>query len=495
MSKCNAFAATKSLNGIEFELFTQDELKAIHEATIDVLSEPGIQVSDANARAVFKENGCLVDEKTKIVKIPEFIVRRALQTAPSRFTLWARNKKYNTVMECGGKVHWTCFGTGVKMCNYLGPGKYETVDSVEQDIADIAKLCDWAENIDYYSLPVSARDWAGKGAQDVHEVFTPLTSTEKHYHDIDPVGENVETYWEVIKAYYGGNEEEALKKPIMSLLVCPTSPLELSSNACQVIMKGARNNMPVNVLSMAMSGGSSPVYLAGTLVTHNAEVLSGIVLAQITNPGTPVFYGSSTTTFDLKMGTAPVGSPELGLISAGVSKLAKFYGLPAFVAGAQTDAKVPDAQAGHEKTITTALAALAGSNTIYGSGMLELGMTFSMEQLVIDNDIIAMVKKAMEGIPVSEETLGVDQIKKVGIGNNFLALKKTRELVDLPSSPKLFDRKMFGDWYAAGAKDAADRAHETVVDVMKNHEVPAVDKDIYAAMKAIVDKADKEYKI
>ncbi|WNY29118.1 Glycine betaine methyltransferase [Methanimicrococcus stummii] len=334
MAKCNAFAATKALNGVEFELFTQDELKAIHEATMDVFMEPGIQVSDANARAVFKANGCEVDEKTQVVKIPEFVVRRALQTAPSRFTLWARNKKYNTVMECGGKVHWTCFGTGVKMTNYVAPGKYETVDSVEQDIADIAKLCDWAENIDYFSLPVSARDWAGKGAQDVHEVFTPLTSTEKHYHDIDPVGENVETYWEIIKAYYGGNEDEAVKKPIMSMLVCPTSPLELSSNACQVIMKGAQRGMPVNVLSMAMSGGSAPVYLAGTLVTHNAEVLAGIVLAQITNPGAPVYYGSSTTTFDLKMGTAPVGSPELGLISAGVSKLAKFYGLPAFVAGA-----------------------------------------------------------------------------------------------------------------------------------------------------------------
>lgn len=127
--------------------------------------------------------------------------------------------------------------------------------------------------------------------------------------------------------------------------------------------------------------------------------------------------------------------------------------------------------------------------------MLELGMTFSMEQLIIDNDIIAMVKKAMEGIVVTEETLGVDQIKKVGIGNNFLALKKTRELVNLPSSPKLFDRRMFGDWAAAGSKDVADRAHDTCVDVMKNHEVPAVDKDILAAMKAIVDKADKAFKI
>lgn len=118
-----------------------------------------------------------------------------------------------------------------------------------------------------------------------------------------------------------------------------------------------------------------------------------------------------------------------------------------------------------------------------------------MEQLVIDNDMIAMVKKAMEGIVVTEETLGVDQIKKVGIGNNFLALKKTRELIDLPSSPKIIDRKMFGDWAAGGSKDMASRAHDVVVDVMKNYEVPAIDSDILKAMQAIVDKADKDYKI
>jgi trimethylamine--corrinoid protein Co-methyltransferase len=119
----------------------------------------------------------------------------------------------------------------------------------------------------------------------------------------------------------------------MSMLVCPTSPLELSHNAAQVIIKGARYGIPVNVLSMAMAGGSSSVYLAGTLVTHNAEVLAGITLSQIANPGAKVWYGSSTTTFDLKRGTAPVGSPELGVISAAVAKLGQYYGLPVYVAG------------------------------------------------------------------------------------------------------------------------------------------------------------------
>jgi len=144
--------------------------------------------------------------------------------------------------------------------------------------------------------------------------------------------------------------------------------------------------------------------------------------------------------------------------------------------------------------MTCLLPALAGANTLYGAGMLELGMTFSMEQLVIDNDIIKMTKKAMKGIPVSTETLDVESIKKVGIGNNFLALKKTRMLVDYPSDPMLIDRMMFGDWEHAGSKDLATVANEKVLDVLKHHEVPPVDADLLKDMKAVVDRADKAFR-
>ena len=144
--------------------------------------------------------------------------------------------------------------------------------------------------------------------------------------------------------------------------------------------------------------------------------------------------------------------------------------------------------------MTCLLPALAGANTLYGAGMLELGMTFSMEQLVIDNDIIKMTKKAMQGIPVSTETLSVESIQKVGIGNNFLALKQTRLLVDYPSNPMLIDRRMFGDWAAAGSKDLAAAANEKVVDVLKNHVVPPIDADILKDMKAVVDKADRSFR-
>lgn len=332
MSEPN-YAARFPLQGVQLELFSEDDLRAIHYASMEVFLNPGVQVSDPEARAIFKEGGCEVDEASQIVKIPEYVVNRALFDAPSRFMLYGRDKKNTMEQEHKGKVHYIPFGTGVKMCNYVAPGKYQTVDSVEQDIADTAKVCDYLDEFSYMALTVSARDWAGKGAQDVHETLTPLMNTTKHFHHIDPVGENVEYYKGIVDAYYGGDSEAARKRPIMSMLVCPTSPLELSVNACQVIMKGARFGMPVNVLSMAMSGGSSPVFRAGTLVTHNAEVLAGIVLAQLVQPGAEVWYGSSTTTFDLRKGTAPVGAPELGIISAAVGKMGQFYGLPTYVAG------------------------------------------------------------------------------------------------------------------------------------------------------------------
>ena len=319
--------------GLKLTMFTQDDLESIDKATRDVLWNYGVQVSDDEARHIFEDNGCIVDYQTNMVRIPDFLLNRALASAPKTFYLYGRDDEHTVEQTWKGRVHFTNFGTGIQMCDYLGDNKYETRDSNDADLAKTAILCDWAEGISYFSLSVSARDWAGVGAEDVHELYTSIANTVKHFHHIDPVADHVKYYWEILKAYYGGDEKKARDRPLMSMLVCPTSPLELSYNACQVIIQGARYGIPVNVLSMAMAGASSSIHLAGTLVTHNAEILSGIILAELAKPGAAVFYGSSTTCFDLMHGTAPVGAPELGMISAGVAKLGQYYGLPVFVAG------------------------------------------------------------------------------------------------------------------------------------------------------------------
>ena len=152
---------------------------------------------------------------------------------------------------------------------------------------------------------------------------------------------------------------------------------------------------------------------------------------------------------------------------------------------------MPDSQAAHEKTITSLLPAIAGANSIYGSGMLELGQTFSMEQLVIDNDIIAMNFRAMEGIPVTDDTLAVAATKEVGVGNDFLGHITTMENFEMASNPAVFDRTMLGEWRANGSKNAVERAHDVVVDVMANYEVLPIEAETLAAMEAIVKKADE----
>ncbi len=327
------YPSTQSQNGIKFELFSDDEARKIDMATRDVLENYGVQVSDVEARQLFRDAGCEVCEETKIVKIPSYILDKALATCPSMYYLYGREDERKFPLEWKGKVHYTCFGTGIQVCDYKKHGEFQTRDSNEQDLANIAKLCDAMDGLSFFSLPVSARNWAGNGSEDVHEAYTSMKNTTMHFQHIDPVADNVKYYFEMVKAYYHGDEYKALNYPIMSMLVCPTSPLELSYNAAQCIIQGARYGIPVNVLSMAMAGGSSPVFLAGTLVTHNAEILSGIVLSQLAKPGAKIMYGSSTTTFDLKRGTAPVGSPELGLISAAVAKMGQYYGLPVFTAG------------------------------------------------------------------------------------------------------------------------------------------------------------------
>lgn len=144
--------------------------------------------------------------------------------------------------------------------------------------------------------------------------------------------------------------------------------------------------------------------------------------------------------------------------------------------------------------MTGILPAFAGANTIYGAGMLELGMTFSFEQLVIDNDIIAMIKKAMEGIPVDDDTLAIEAIKYIGVGNDFIGHPSTMDNIEVPSDPMIINRDMLGDWERAGKKDLAAVAHEIVEDVLKNHKVAEIPADILKEMEKAVDAADKAFR-
>jgi trimethylamine--corrinoid protein Co-methyltransferase len=304
-----------------------DALDKIHAATLDVLHSTGVRVDSQEALKILAREGCWVNTKTGVVRFPEHIVKQALATCPSQILLAGRNSERDFMMG-GREVGFTTFGTGVQVED-LETG--EIRDSTKADVAQIARITDALAHMDVLSSPVEARDKPGS-SHDLHMFEAVLMNCTKHYACEAENGRRMETMIEMAKVVTGG-AEELKRRPIFSMCACPTSPLQLIEEAADVIVVSARNGVPIDVLSMVMAGATSPISVSGALVTHNAEVLSGIVLAQAANPGAPVIYGSSSTTFDMRHGTAVVGVPEMAMISAAAADLANFYGLPSYVAG------------------------------------------------------------------------------------------------------------------------------------------------------------------
>lgn len=308
-------------------MFSDDELYSIHLATLEVLEKSGIKVESNEALEIFDAGGAIVDKNTHIVKIPPYLVEDAIHSAPSKIVLAGRDPKHDVIIE-NKRVHYTNFGEGIMV---IDPFTGEYRKSTKQDTANAALMCDALDEIDICLRAVAAHDVSPK-VHPLHEVEACFNNTTKHVFTGGFSGRQAEIIFDMAAAVVGG-KDKLRERPILSVNVCPTSPLQLTSHCSEVIIKCAEYGIACNVLSMAMSGGSAPVTLGGTLVMHNAEVLAGVVLSQLTRKGAPVIYGSSTTIMDLRTTTAPVGAPELGMINAAVAKLAQYYLLPSWVAG------------------------------------------------------------------------------------------------------------------------------------------------------------------
>lgn len=313
--------------GLSLNILTDDELDEIHYGTLEVLNETGIFVEDENALDCFEQGGATVNRDTKNVKIPPYMVEDAVRSAPPKVVLYGRDPKHDIVLE-NTRVYFTNFSEGVMVNDpYTGenrsPGKKDLVDS--------AKVIDALAEIDFCEKALGAHD-VNQETVPLHNAEAYLTNTTKHCAFGPGNGKFLKKIIQMGEAIAGG-VKEFKKRPLVSFTTCPVSPLKLISDCCEIIMEAAKNNVVCNILSMAMAGGTSPVTLAGTLVNHNAEILSGITLSQLTRKGTPVIYGSSTTAMDLKLASASVGTPECALISGAVARLARYYALPSYVAG------------------------------------------------------------------------------------------------------------------------------------------------------------------
>lgn len=305
----------------------------IHEATMKVMMDTGLRVDHEGARRVLKEAGCIVNEETRVVKFPREVVEKAIESTPASFNMYGRTGKCVEMRSDGTRTNFLTFGVGTEITEY-NDGKYTVRPSTLKDIGEICKLADGLDNIDWVCAPVSAMDLTAetdkcRPLREWKEIFTNLTKPLM----ADPDPRFIEDYFEMEVAMYDGDRERAKREPVSIMGCCPSSPLQLDENFGIFALTAPRYGFPMMVLSMAMGAASSPISIAGTLVVHNAEVLAGITLIQNAFPCAPCFYGSSTTVFDFYGNCAPVGSPELALISAGVAQMGNYYEIPTVVAG------------------------------------------------------------------------------------------------------------------------------------------------------------------
>jgi len=313
--------------GFSLNMFTDEELYDIHLTTLEVLEKTGVFVENDEALEVLYGGGAVIDKKKKTARLPPYLVEDSLRSAPPKFVMGGRRPEDDFVVE-NNRIGFTNFGEGILTAD-LETGKLR--EPTKKDVADSAKIGDFLSEVSVYNRAVGAHDVPAEVAP-VHNAEAFFNNTTKHCMIGPFSGYQLKQIVKMAAAVVGG-EDKLRERPLVSFHTCPVSPLKLVNDACEIIMESARTGMMVNVITMAMAGASSSIHLAGTLVDHNAELLASVALSQLTCKGAPIMYGSSTTSMDLRFASASVGSPECAMINAAVARLARYNGLPSFVAG------------------------------------------------------------------------------------------------------------------------------------------------------------------
>jgi trimethylamine--corrinoid protein Co-methyltransferase len=477
----------------KLEVLSKDEIETIHSATITLLETVGLKIDAEDCRKVLQEHGAEIDKYSDFVKFPEALIKEQLKHVPDSFKLYGRDGSFNFEVN----THSTQFGTiGTPVRIYDNEKlrkvvlndnikQIRVVDSLEHIMASHIDV--WPSDVKYLTVHTEC-------------IYVWVKNTRKPYGS-GCYGRVASQDMINMMSIIVGGEEELIKRPRLIGFMNPTSPLHLPTLMTNGLEIFAKYKQPTIVAPEALAGTSAPVTIAGMLTQTNAEILAGVILSQLYQPGAPVFFGTVSHITDMRSGNSAIGSVETGLITVGIAQLARFYNIPSRGLGAVTDSKCLDIQNGFERYQTLSFAAQAGINYITCAGTYEATLAEALELLLIDDEIAGMINRAFEGVKVNEETIGLDIIKKVATetkpGATFLSEKHTRlNMKNEFYIPKLVDRTRRSTWRNKGSKDIITVSGEKVEEILKNfkeYELPAdIDKQLKIYMK-MADERTYEY--
>jgi len=451
-----------------------DELIArILDEAYQLMTRPGIKVQNSEARKLLAEAGALVDEATTIAKIPEPIVRKALETVPRQFQLY--DYEGNPKIQYGGEA--VQFDPGSSGISVLIP---ETLEHKTAETADLIRVIKVAESLPQYdaqSTAVVCHD-VPKELHDLYRLYLVMLYSKKPI--VTGAFTNVTVHHMIhMLAIFAGGQDRLREKPRAIFDACPSPPLIWSNFGAGQLIALARAGVPAEIVSMPLAGAAAPVTLLGAVTQHAAECLSGITIHQLAQPGAPIVWGGAPSTFDMRKGGTPFGSVETAMIDSSYAQVGKSLGLPTHAYLGVTESKLLDMQAGLESGMGALVGALSGINMISGAGMLDSLLCQSPEKLVIDAEGIAMARRMLDGMKVHTETLATGFYdEKINFrGGDFLKQKITLKLFQkeqhLPG--KVIDRDSMRGWKEAGSTDTFTRARIRVQEILASYRRPELD--------------------
>jgi trimethylamine--corrinoid protein Co-methyltransferase len=467
--------------GGQYKPLTDADVQNVHRTILDVLENIGM----ADPIPIVKEHalakGCTLDDNGRLL-FPRALVEDMIANTAQELMFYGQDEKYDLDLRAE-RVHTYGGGEAVTM---LDPGASKYRPSTLMDVYDAARLVDKLDNIHAFSRLIVATDLQGRLACDMNTAYASVAGTAKHTALTFGDYKNVEPVLEMLYMVAGG-KDKFHERPFAHGGGCPViSPLRYGEDNCEVCVESVKFGAPVWIVVAPQAGATAPAALAGALVQVMAEAIASMLMINVVAPGHPVIVGPWPFVSDLRTGSFTGGSGEEAIISAAAAQMTNYYGLVSSVGAGMSDSKVPDNQAGYEKAIAVALAALSGCNNVSESaGMMGSLMGLSLESLVIDNDMLGAVMRTVRGIEVTDDTLSYAEIENAVHGEgHFLRQEQTLNLMRSEYEyPALADRLPPNVWEEAGSLDIREQAAMRVKEILSTHYPAYVSQEVDAKIR------------
>jgi trimethylamine--corrinoid protein Co-methyltransferase len=465
------------------KVLSRDQAYAIHTAALEILETIGFRMEHPDALEILVNAGCTVSGENWVT-MPAYLVEEALRSAPRCFTLYDQMGNKAMTLVDGNPF----YGTGSDATFTLDLETGQRRRTVVQDVATFARLVDGLENMDFAMSMANPEDVPVEDIY-VHVFAEMVRNTNKPIVFIADSGRDIAMIYEIASLVAGG-EQELRKRPFILNYSEAISPLRFPKNVMEKLIFCAERGIPICLPSGSNAGGGAPVTLAGAMALGIAENMVGLTVHQLVGRGSPFLFGPNVSTLDMKSTVVSYGCPEWSLTQAALADMRdEIYGLPTWAYAGASDAKVMDAQAGAEAMFSIITAMLSRSNLIHDVGFLEYGTTSSLEMVTMADELVAMSRFFTGGIPINEDTVALEAVKRVAKGSGTIFLMDDHTFDHFEKAlflPNLLDRSRYDAWEKAGGMDLYTRCNQEAKRILSEHRVETKPEEVLKGIDSIL---------